>query len=105
MKDVRIVLVTAPRAQLAEKLAKGLVKKKLAACVSEVPGLKSHYFWEGRLQKDRETLLVIKTRSANIGRIIDFIKKNHGAQLPEIISLPVAGGDPRYLEWLASNCR
>lgn len=100
MDDFRLVLVTAPDENIADSLAKGLVEKKLAACVSEVPGLISRYYWAGKLQKDKEILLIIKTRAPQVPGIISYVKKNHSAQLPEIISLPIAEGEKGYLEWL-----
>lgn len=98
-----VVLVTVPDAKLAESLAEGLVKGKLAACVNVIPNLTSHYYWEGKLHKDPELLLVIKTRSAVLPDLIGFVKENHGAKVPEIISLPIAEGYQPYLDWIGAN--
>jgi periplasmic divalent cation tolerance protein len=98
----RVVLVTAPPKKAAA-LAKGLVGAKLAACVNVIPGLTSHYRWEGKVQKDRESLLIIKTRAALLKKVEGWVKKNHPYTVPEVLALPVAGGSGDYLSWLASN--
>jgi periplasmic divalent cation tolerance protein len=104
-EGVRVVLVTAPDAAVADKLARGLVERKLAACVNVLAGVVSHYYWEGALQKDSECLLVVKTRQARLAELAEWVRANHPASLPEIVALPVEGGDPRYLEWVVSSTR
>lgn len=101
--EFRVALVTAPDPALAEKLAAGLVKGKLAACVNVIPGLVSHYYWKGQLQKDPELLLVIKTRAKLMPRLISWVRANHSAEVPEIISLPVMEGDKDYFHWLGAG--
>ncbi|MDD5627465.1 MAG: divalent-cation tolerance protein CutA [Elusimicrobia bacterium] len=99
----RILLVTAPDAKVADVLASGLVERKLAACISIVPGITSIYRWEGSLHKDSEALLIIKTRVGALYELSQFIKENHPAKVPEIISLPILEGNAAYLEWLGAN--
>lgn len=99
----RVALVTAPGAKLAEKIARGLVSKRLAACVNVVPNLVSHYAWKGKLHRDREVLLLIKTRASLMPRLIAFVRGKHPAQVPEIISLPILEGDKDYLDWLRES--
>ena len=98
-----VVLVTAPDSKAAEKLAQGLVERRLAACVSVLPGATSLYYWEGKCRRDAETLLVIKTRTAAMAQVIAYVRENHGARLPEIIALPIAEGDKAYLDWVGAN--
>ena len=99
----RVALVTVPDARLAEKLAKGLVAEKFAACVSVVPGLVSHYYWKGKPRKESELLLIIKTRAGLMPQLIAYVRENHSAEVPEILSLPVMEGDKDYLNWLGAN--
>ena len=96
----RLVLVTAPPKK-ADALAKGLVAARLAACVNVVPGMVSHYRWEGELHRDKEALLVIKTRAALLKKVEAWVKKHHPYTVPEVLALPVAGGSKDYLAWLA----
>ncbi|MBI3552869.1 MAG: divalent-cation tolerance protein CutA [Elusimicrobia bacterium] len=100
----RVVLVTAP-AGTARSLARGLIDERLAACVNEVPGLTSHYRWRGKLRRDREVLLVIKTRASLFGRVKRFVRENHPAEVPELISLPILEGSRDYLAWLAQETK
>lgn len=97
---LRVVFVTTPRAA-ADRLARGLVAARLAACVNVVTGVVSHYRWEGKLHRDKEALLVIKTRTALLKKLEAYVKKNHPYALPEVLALPVAGGSKDYLAWLA----
>lgn len=96
----RLVLVTAPP-KMADALAKGLVAARLAACVNVVPGVVSHYRWEGKLHKDKEALLVVKTRASLLKKVEAWVKKHHPYTVPEVLVLPVAGGSQDYLAWLA----
>ncbi len=101
----RAVLVTVPNRKIAQSLARGLIKKRLAACVNVVPGLISHYRWQGKLCVDHELLLIIKTRAALFPNLKRFVRENHPAQVPEIISLPIFEGDKDYLAWIAQSTR
>lgn len=100
--QIRLVICTAPDAATAEKLAQGAVEARLAACVNVVPGAISYYFWEGKLQKDAEFVLLIKSRSAILPELTRFLRENHPAKLPEIVALPVDGGDRQYLDWVVA---
>lgn len=100
----RVVLVTAPPRK-AQALAKGLVAARLAACVNVLPGLVSHYRWEGKARRDRESLLVIKTRAPKMRALERWVKAHHPYAVPEVLALPVAGGSKGYLSWLAGETR
>lgn len=82
-------------------MASELVSQHLAACVNVVPGVTSHYRWAGRLHKDKESLLVVKTRASLLKKVEAWVKKNHPYTVPEVLALPVAGGSRDYLAWLA----
>ena len=99
----RVLFVTVPEVKLAEAIAKGLVERKCAACVNIIPGATSVYRWEGKLHKDHEVLLIIKTRAGAFKEVTQFIKEKHPAKVPEIIGLPITEGSPSYLEWLGAN--
>lgn len=103
--DFRLVLVTVPEADRAEKIAIGLVESKLAACVTHIPQATSHYVWQDKLEKTTEILLLIKTKALMISSVIQFVKENHSAKVPEIISLPISEGDRAYLDWLGASVR
>lgn len=98
-----VVLVTVPDRKTAEALAEGLVGAKLAACVNVIPGLTSVYWWEGKVDKAEELLLVAKTRSGLVPELAEYVRKNHPYAVPETISLPILDGNPAYLDWLGAN--
>ncbi|MEK9657996.1 MAG: divalent-cation tolerance protein CutA [bacterium] len=88
----------------AETLAKKLLKKKLAACIQLIPKIVSLYHWKNSIQKDQESLLLIKSTEANFKKIDTFIKKEHPYELPEIISILINEGNQDYLNWLYQHC-
>ena len=89
----------------AEKLARGLVQEKLAACVSVIPGVVSHYRWKGKPARSREFLLMIKTDRKRWLSLSRSIRKNHPYELPELIALPVTAGSKEYLSWLNDSLK
>jgi len=101
---MRIVLVTAPPKKAAA-LARALVEERLAACVNLLPGVTSVYRWEGEVQEDGETLLVVKTTAAAIARLTARILELHPYEVPEVIALPLEPGEGNeaYLRWLAGS--
>ncbi|MEW5945292.1 MAG: divalent-cation tolerance protein CutA [bacterium] len=103
--EFRVALITAGSEEEGARIAKTLVERKLAACVNLVPGVRSIYAWKGKIEDERETLLVVKTRKDRFGALIEAVKAEHSYEVPEIISLSVAEGDERYLEWLADGTK
>ncbi|MEJ2411915.1 MAG: divalent-cation tolerance protein CutA [Anaerolineales bacterium] len=96
-----VVLVTVPDLETGEEIANRLLERKLAACVNISPGLISLYHWQGEIQRDSELLLLIKTRLSLVsGELIPAIRELHPYQLPEIIALPIIGGERGYLDWI-----
>ncbi len=95
-----IVLTTTPNLEDAENLAEKLIEAKLAACVQVLPQMKSFYFWEGKVQKDSEYLLLIKTLKDKFSRLEKFILKNHSYDVPEIVALPADRVSESYLNWM-----
>jgi len=95
-----LVLVTTPGARISEKLSKGLLRGKLAACVNRVPGLRSRYWWKGKIETAREELLLIKTTRKKFPQLMDWVRKNHPYSVPEVIAVPIAGGSKPYLNWI-----
>jgi periplasmic divalent cation tolerance protein len=98
-----VVLVTCPNRSLGERIGRALVEERLAACVNVIPGLTSLYRWEGKVQRGREVLLLIKTRRRLFPRLAARLTSLHPYSTPEILALPVAAGASRYLTWLAES--
>ena len=99
----RLVLVAAPTEKEAQKLARGLLEEKIAACVNLIPGVQSQYWWKGKIESAHEAILLIKTQKALVDTVIGYIRENHSYELPEVIALPVMEGDKEYLNWLGAQ--
>ena len=95
-----IILITAKDKKEADKIAKVLVKNKLAACVNIVGGIKSLFWWEGKLDRAKEVLLLVKSRKEKLNKIIKAVKSSHSYTVPEIIAIPVISGFKPYLKWI-----
>jgi periplasmic divalent cation tolerance protein len=95
-----MVFVTAGNQGEAQRIADGLIEGRLAACVSVVPEAFSRYRWGGKIEESNEVMLIVKSRSGLLDDIITLVKQRHSYDVPEIIALPVIGGNPDYLEWL-----
>jgi periplasmic divalent cation tolerance protein len=94
----KIVFVTAPE-RASAKIAEELVKKKVAACVNILP-IRSIFSWKGKIEDDRENLLIIKTKKPRIEQLKEIIKQIHPYEVPECIILPIEDGLPDYLRWI-----
>ncbi len=95
-----LVLSTCPDPDSAKAIAHTLVEGKLAACVNIVPGLRSIYTWQGKVESADEQLLLIKTRADHYSRVEAAIHKHHPYELPEVVSVPIETGSPDYLAWI-----
>jgi periplasmic divalent cation tolerance protein len=105
-KEVIVVMVTCPSKQEAEKIARALVQKRLAACASVVAaGLKSIYTWGGKIETARETLLMLKTTRVRFAGLEKEVRRMHSYEVPEIISMPVTLGSADYLKWVVESTR
>ena len=105
MSKYIIIFCTIGTHDQAQKLAKPLVEKKLAACVNIIPGLTSIYKWKGELYNETECLMIIKTKKNLFEDIKTEILSLHPYDLPEIVSLPIDKGLPGYLDWIRNNTK
>jgi len=100
MTDKIVVLSTCGSAQEAERVARALVEKRLAACVNIIKGVRSIYRWKDAIEDEEEALLVIKTSRALIEDLRTEIEHLHSYEVPEVIALQVVDGSERYLAWM-----
>jgi periplasmic divalent cation tolerance protein len=103
--DFVVIFITAGSVEEAEKIGKGLVEKKLAACANIIQPIKSIFFWEGKLCEEKEALMVVKSRSELFKPLMDYVKKSHSYKVPEIIAVPIIAGLPDYLSWIDESCK
>ena len=99
---MRMVLCTCPQ-ESADYIADAVLEARLAACVNIVPGVRSKYWWEGKLESDDESLLIIKTRAKLVENLITKIKTAHPYDVPEIIAFEIREGNADYLKWIAEE--
>lgn len=95
-----VVFITAKDSAEAEKIARGLLEKKLAACCNIVKDVRSLYWWQGKIEDSPETLLVIKSRRELFRELVAAVKALHSYSVPEIVMLPIVEGSEDYLRWL-----
>ena len=99
MENIRVVFVSIPRDE-ANKLARSLVEKRLAAHINVVPKIESYFWWNNKLKHEEEALLIIKTTQQRFDELRAWVVANHPYDLPEIISLPLSDGLSDYIEWV-----
>ena len=97
-----VVFITAASAGEAQQF-RALVEQKKAACVSIIPKIDSYFWWEGKLDSAQENLLITKTKASLLPDIITLVKKVHSYKVPEIIAIPIVGGNKEYLEWVEKS--
>lgn len=102
MTNTIVTFCTCPDKITAEKIARALVEKQLAACVNILPNLTSIYTWQGQIETADEHLLIIKAPAQAYPAIEKSIQQLHPYELPEIIALSIAQGLPGYLNWIHS---
>ena len=103
MKNPILILTTASTKTEADQIANKLVQEKLAACVNIIPNIKSIYRWKDKINEDSEYLLIIKTVKRVEEDVFENICKLHSYDTPEMISIPVTGGEKNYLNWLSKS--
>jgi periplasmic divalent cation tolerance protein len=100
-----VIFITTPNKKEASKIARSLLRKRLAACVNIVDKIESFFWWRGKIDKAKETLLIVKSHKSKFHRIVKLVKSIHSYEVPEIIALPVVSGEKRYLRWLNESIR
>jgi len=98
-----LVLTTAGSEEQAVQIARGLVERRLAACVNVAALGCSIYRWKGKIEEEEEKLLIIKTSRRLFERVREAIRDLHSYDVPEVLAIPIRDGDPEYLQWLGES--
>jgi periplasmic divalent cation tolerance protein len=101
--DYIILFITTGSDEEAQKISKILLERKKVACVNIIDKVSSRFWWESKLDSAQENLLIAKTKTSLLPEIIELVKKAHSYYVPEIIALPIIGGNQDYLEWLEQS--
>jgi periplasmic divalent cation tolerance protein len=102
----RVVLVTCGSLNEARKIARGVVGKRLAACVNiGTAAVESIYWWKGKVESGREFLLLMKTTAARLKALEKEVKKLHSYAVPEFVVLEIVAGSREYLRWVEQSVR
>jgi periplasmic divalent cation tolerance protein len=102
--EFRFVYVTCRDADEAWAVAEAVVGAQLAACANVLPGMQSLYWWEGKLVRDTEVVLVLKTKAAHMQALVAAVEAAHSYAVPCVVALPILEGNPAYLRWLDTSC-
>lgn len=103
--DPRFVYITCSSKEEAMAIGKQVVQDRLAACANVLPGMTSCYWWEGEVQTDEETVLVLKSSAELADRLTARVKELHSYDVPCVVFLPIVDGNPDYLKWLAEETK
>jgi periplasmic divalent cation tolerance protein len=98
-----IILITSESVEEADHISRVLLEKKKVACVNIIRGIDSYFWWEGKQDSARENLLIAKTKASLLPDILELVRKVHSYDVPEIIALPIIGGNKDYLDWIEQS--
>jgi periplasmic divalent cation tolerance protein len=98
-----VIYITTGTDEEAQKVAEELLKQRKAACVSILPGVSSIFWWQDKLDSAQEILLIVKTKASLVDEIVRLVTEIHSYDVPEIIALPIVGGNRDYLEWIGKE--
>lgn len=101
--DAIVVFITAPTAEEATRVADALVQARLAACVQILPEMQSVYRWEGKIERQKEILIIAKTVASKFESLETTVREIHSYETPEIVAFPLTTGSSSYLEWLRDS--
>ncbi|XP_050966774.1 protein CutA homolog [Labeo rohita] len=95
-----VLLVNCPTEQTAKDIGRSIMEKRLAACVNIFPRATTMYYWKGEIRDTSEILLLLRTRTSLVQRLVAYIKAVHPYDIPEIISFPIDDGSQHYMKWM-----
>ena len=99
------IYITCAHAAEADSIAEVLVERRLAACVNIIDGMRSMYWWEGKVEKGEETILIAKTKASLVDELTEAVKAMHGYDVPCVVALPIKGGNADFLTWIRAETK
>ena len=104
MAESFVYMTCADRAE-AESIGTVLVERRLAACVNILDGMQSLYWWEGKVERSEEAVLIAKTRRDKVEELTEAVKAMHGYEVPCVVALDIAGGNSDFMAWIREETR
>jgi periplasmic divalent cation tolerance protein len=98
-----VIFITTSSIQEAQKIAEHLVAVHLVACVNIIESVQSVFWWENKVDRANESLVIVKTMKKNFKKIVKAVKSFHSYSVPEIIALPIIDGNPDYMKWIKDS--
>lgn len=98
-----IVYMTAETLEQAREIGRGLVEARLAACVNIIDGMTSMYWWQGKVEEGTETVMIAKTQTNLVDRLTTKVRELHSYGCPCVVSVPIDGGNPEFLDWIRAE--
>ncbi len=100
-----VLFITTGTDEEAHKIAEVLINQRKVACINIVPGVSSLFLWQGKPDSAQESLLIVKTKASRLNEITALVKGLHSYDVPEIIALPIVGGNQDYLDWIGQEVK
>jgi len=100
-----VIFITTGTDEEAHRIANMLLNQKKVACVNILPKVRSLFWWQDKLDSAQESLLIVKTRASLLSEIVSMVREVHSYDVPEVIALPIIGGNPDYLEWIGKEVK
>jgi periplasmic divalent cation tolerance protein len=98
-----MVYMTMESPDQAKRIGRALVEERLAACVNIIDGMTSLYWWQGKIDEGHETVVIAKTRAELVAALTERVKAMHSYSCPCVVSLPIEGGNPAFIEWIGAE--
>ena len=103
MEKLLVAICSTPNIEVASALSTSILESRLAACVSQLPGVRSQYWWKDTLETAEEVVLMIKTTSAQVDQLKSHIQENHPYETPELLFIPVESALDAYAQWVRAE--
>lgn len=98
-----LIYITCDNTSEAEEVGRGLLERRLVACVNIFDGMRSMYWWKGELVTGDETVLIGKTKTSLVEMVVDAVKELHSYEVPCVVSMEISGGNPDFLNWIQAE--
>ena len=100
-----VLFITTANTEEAQRISRALLEQRKVACVNIVPGVSSFFWWQDKIDSAQENLLIVKTKASQLNELVRLVKELHSYDVPEIIAMPIIGGNQDYLEWIGNEVK